>query len=404
VDALREDLRAPTRWPVLDGVRGLAVVSVVLYHAIRLLVLGEGSSTADGYSALWWPVMTGRLALDAFFVLSGFLIVASWRAVRERHGSLWRAAADYGRRRGARILPGYYLSLLILVPLVAPHLFRSPGDLALLAGVQQYLRPGLPSEVNVVYWSLTTEVHFYVLAPLVAVALKVLGARVTIAASLALAVWWQATTPGGLPQSLVFGRVDQFVLGAALAPVVAAFDKGARPRLVRMLQPRAVGIALVVALISLGVWQGAILAGTAKAHAYLLHPAVGLVMAAILLRLMTLGRPTFLEHPGLRLAGIVSYGVYLFHYPILEYGFRWIGIGARDPGPAYLMIAATITLTLVSFIVGGASYALVERPFFRRKVEAPVPQGPRGDRQPTRTLTAWPMSTATSTTSSARSA
>ena len=399
MDALREDLRAPTRWPVLDGVRGLAVVSVVLYHAIRLLVLGEGGEMADAYTAWWWPVMTGRLALDAFFVLSGFLIVESWHSVRRRHGSMWGAVRDYGTRRAARILPGYYVSLLLMVPLVAPHLFRSPGDLALLAGVQQYLRPGLPSEVNVVYWSLTTEVHFYVLAPLVGVALKFLGAKRTILAALAVAIVWQAVTPGGLPQSLMIGRLDQFVLGAALAPVVAAWDKGHRPRVARLVQGRGVGVALVAVLLGLGVWQGAILDGHGVAASPLLHSAVGLVMAAILLRLMTSGRSTFLEHPGLRLAGFISYGVYLFHYPILEYGFDWIGISADNPGPAWLGLASTAALTLVSFIAGGASYVLVERPFFRRKA-----QGPPIERQPTRTLSPWSMTTATSTTSSASSA
>lgn len=402
MDALREDLRAPTRWPVLDGVRGLAVVSVVLYHAIRLLVLGDGQPMADAYTVWWWPVMTARLALDAFFVLSGFLIVESWRAVRRRHDGLWCAVRDYGRRRAARILPGYWVSLVVLVPLVAPHLLRSPGDLALLAGVQQYLRPGLPSEVNIVYWSLTTEVHFYVLAPLVAVALKLLGAKRTVVLCVAGAILWQATTPAGLPQSLLAGRVDQFVVGAALAGLVAGWDRGERSRLVDLVQRRGAGAVLVAALVACGVWQGAILAGHLRQSSPLLHPATGLVMAALLLRLITSGRATFLEHPWLRLAGLVSYGVYLFHYPLLEHGFAAFGIDAENPGPVVVGLAATAALTILSFVIGGASYVLVERPFFQRR--AAKVGGPPVATQPTRTLSAWPMSAATSTTSSASSA
>jgi peptidoglycan/LPS O-acetylase OafA/YrhL len=388
---------APTRWPALDGVRGLAVISVVVYHAIRLLVLGEGRETADAFSAAWWPVMTGRLALDAFFVLSGFLIVESWHAIRRRDDSVIRAARGFARKRAARILPAYWVSLVVLVPLVAPHLFRSPGDLALLAGVQQYLRPGLPSEVNVVYWSLTTEVHFYALAPLIGLALRRFGVRDVVIASLVVAVVWQATTPLGLAQSLAPGRVDQFVLGAALAGVVRAWSDGHHRRVIDLVRRRGMGWVLVSLLLALGVWQGAILDGHAAALSALLHPLVGVVMAGLLLRVLTSERRSFLEAPALRLAGLVSYGVYLFHYPVLEYGLRWAGLGPSAPHPAYLSIAVAGALTVASFVVGGLSYVIVERPFVVRK-------GPPRESAPEPTFAAWPMSTATSTTSSANSA
>jgi peptidoglycan/LPS O-acetylase OafA/YrhL len=402
VHALRDDLRAPARWPALDGVRGVAVIAVVLYHAVRLLVIGESSEPAGAFTAAWWPVMTGRLALDAFFVLSGFLIVESWQATRARHEGLWSAARVYVKRRAARILPAYYVSLVILVPLLAPHLLRSPTDLALLAGVQQYLRPGLPSEVNIVYWSLTTEVHFYVLAPLVGIALRYLGARRTVVLCLALAVAWQAATPFGLPQSLVVGRIDQFALGAAIAPIVAAWERGEPSRLVEFVKRRGAGAALAGLLLAGGMWQGAILDGSATGLSALMHPFVGVVMAALLLRLLVADAPTFLENPTLRLSGLLSYGVYLFHYPVLEHGFEWMGLRAGDGVPFVLGVSATLAFTAVSLAIGGASYVLIERPFLRRKVKT-APEHPRVPEPATRTLAPWPMTPATSTTSSVNS-
>ena len=93
--ALAADLRMPTRWPALDGVRGLAVICVVLYHAYRMVVLGDAPPAERDLDPLTWPLNTARFALDAFFVLSGFLIVASWTSLRRRHDRLAPAVWSY---------------------------------------------------------------------------------------------------------------------------------------------------------------------------------------------------------------------------------------------------------------------------------------------------------------------
>lgn len=357
---IADDLRAPARWPALDGIRGVAVVAVVLFHAVRLTVLGTGSDAGGG--AMWWPASIARFGLDAFFVLSGFLIVGSWRSLR-RDRPLVGAVHDYARRRAARILPAYWVSLLVLVPLVARHLLTSPGDLALLVGVQQHLRPELPSEVNVVYWSLTTEVHFYLLAPLVAFAIARGSRRTIVVASLVVAVAWQAGLHGSMAPNLIPGRIDQFVLGALAGDVVRSWDAGARSRLVGALAAPWVGPALVVALAAAGVWQGAVLDGHSLL-APVLHPLVGALMAAGLIRLVTTRRSPALEGRGWRALGLVSYGTYLFHYPLLKYGLRWAGVTASTPP----VVASAVVLALVaaSFVVGAASYVMVERRFLGR--------------------------------------
>lgn len=369
----------PTRWPALDGVRGLAVICVVLYHAYRMVVLGDAPPAERDLDPLTWPINTARFALDAFFVLSGFLIVASWTSLRRRHDRLAPAVWSYAKKRAARILPAYWVSLVILVPLVAPHLLRSPGKLGLLASVQQYVVPTLPSEVNVVYWSLTTEVHFYVLAPLFAVLLARFGGWKVVLACTAVTVWWRITLPFDLASSFTFGRMEQFALGAAAGDLIRAHDRGDAGRLVRWLGARGVGVALVVALLALGTFQGAVLDGIGHGiFSKLLHPAVAVVMAALFVRLLTrerpaLGRVSFLEHPGLRLAGLVSYGVYLFHYPVLIHGFAAAGVAAGD-GSAPARVALVITaLTIVSFLLGTASYVFVERRFLQVAKPAATP-------------------------------
>lgn len=375
-NALAVDLQAPTRWPALDGLRGVAVLAVVAYHALRLAVLGEGGPGSSASSPLWWPASTARLGLDAFFVLSGFLVVGSWRSERRRHPRLRSVARAYAVRRAARIVPAYWVSLIILIPLVAPHLLGAPVKLGLLVTLQQYLQPGLPSEVNVVYWSLTTEMHFYVLAPVVALVLRRFAGWKVVLGAFAVALAWRLGLRGDLPPSLVIGRLEQFALGAAAFDLVGLHGLGHRSRLVQWSQRRGVGVALWIALLALGVVQGAILDGVALGRwSSLLHPMAGLVVAAGIVRLTTGERATALATPSLRLAGLVSYGIYLFHYPLLEYGLRLTGTSAGSTAAPLRVLTVVAGLGVVSCIVGAVSYVVVERPFLR--LGRPTPNPPR---------------------------
>jgi hypothetical protein len=96
-----------------------------------------------------------------------------------------------------------------------------------------------------------------------------------------------------------------------------------------------------------------------------LHPAVALVMAALFVRMLTTERMAFLAHPGLRLAGLVSYGVYLFHWPVLDLGLRAAGIEAGNAGSPALALVVVLGLSLLAFVIGTVSYVVVERPFLQ---------------------------------------
>ncbi|MGH9041284.1 MAG: acyltransferase family protein, partial [Acidimicrobiia bacterium] len=117
---------------LLDAVRGLAVVSVVAYHCFTLAVVDTRPEGALGPG--WWVLGAGSLGVDLFFVLSGFLLVGSWERCRRRHPEgLWAALREYARNRALRILPAYWVSLVVLLPLAAPGLLTSPGGLGRIA-------------------------------------------------------------------------------------------------------------------------------------------------------------------------------------------------------------------------------------------------------------------------------
>ncbi|CAN5238456.1 hypothetical protein BH24ACT1_BH24ACT1_13380 [soil metagenome] len=364
--AVRSDLDAPTRWPALEGIRGIAVLAVVLFHATRLVLLRDGGNWGD-VSPVWWPVATGRFGVDVFFVLSGFLIVGSWRAARQRTVSFGRAVADCAGRRAWRVLPPYWVSLLVLVPLAAPHLLGEPDNLLRLITVQQYFDTHLPSEINVVYWSLTTEVHFYLVVPVVGWVLHRVGGWPLVAAAVALGVWWIETeSRGEFPASFISGRLHQFAVGAVAAGLVARHEQGDTPRLVRLATAPAMGWVLVVAAGALGVYHGATYRRPSEVpiEGYL-HLVASFVIAAAVINLLCRDRLTVCHSRPLRFFGLISYSIYLWHFPVLEYGLPLVGLDAGGTTTGSLAGVAALWLILLSLLAGLAAYLLVERPFIQ---------------------------------------
>src|SRR5439155_4551323 len=140
-----------------------------------------------------------------------YLLVRSWESNRS-------LAAFWGKR-ARRVLPAYWLSLAVLVPLQAPHLLHDAGRLALFASMQTSLLPRLPWAVNASYWTLTPEVHFYLLLPVLYALLSRLGTRRTLLIVFVLSIAWRifSTSHYHFPADLLPGRIDQFAVGMAAA-------------------------------------------------------------------------------------------------------------------------------------------------------------------------------------------
>ena len=359
-----------TRWPFFDGARGVAIIAVVAFHGLRYA--GDWYSpkiASEGVPPILWVTGTARFAIDLFFVLSGFLITWTWWQRRNRSPRLRPAVTGYARARALRVLPVFWVSLLVFIPWRAPDLLTRPTDLALFATVQQYLRPALPEEVNVVTWSLTTEVHFYLLLPLLVLLVRNrTGALAALAGTIALSVWWFGAR-GDLPSSLILGRLDQFVAGMAVAVVYRRHVDGARSWLVRAVCARGVGWFLGAALVALGTYHGVKLGIPlgSEVDAWI-HPLAGLILAGLGLRLLCQPAPgrlrRFLERPTLLVLGAMSYSIYLWHVPFMEFGLETF----RPLGWPFAATGLGLGLaTLAALAVSTVSYAYVERPFMQRK-------------------------------------
>jgi len=316
--------------PALDGLRALAVLAVLLYHA--------GVSWAPG----------GFLGVDAFFVLSGFLItsllVEEWR----KRGRIdFRA---FWARRARRLLPAL---VLVVIAVGAYALFvarpdeleRIRGDtfgsLLYVANWRQFFESSYFAQLSTPSplrhtWSLGIEEQWYLVWPLALVlVLRVTAGRrwavIGVIAALAIgsAVLMAALfDPGGDPSRVYYGtdtRAQALVIGAALALLLAHPRRRSRRRRPRPASDAASLIGLECAGILAVVYLGWLWTHVADTSTWLYTGGFlveGLAVAALIAAATRPYSPILgpvLSLAPLRAIGWISYGLYLWHWPVYVY-------------------------------------------------------------------------------------
>jgi peptidoglycan/LPS O-acetylase OafA/YrhL len=165
----------------LDGVRACAILMVIVFHV----------NWIDGnYQKLWdWRsnplasslAIAGGTGVTLFFVLSGFLLFLPYAKALLFAGR-WPQARTFYLRRALRIMPGYYLSLLLLILLSAPAYLQA-ANLPATGLFLTFFMDSSPQTfraLNGPYWTLATEWQFYLLLPLLALAILLLVRRVPL--------------------------------------------------------------------------------------------------------------------------------------------------------------------------------------------------------------------------------
>lgn len=342
------------RWPALDGVRALAVLTVVGYHAFPTLVPG------------------GLLGVDVFFVLSGFLITALLLQERTDTGRI--SLRRFYLRRLLRLYPAL---LVVCTGVVAVGLVGGvvdqvlPGALAaLLYAGNWWLYTGHDAGLLDHTWTLAIEEHFYVLWPV----LLVLTARffrgravawVSVIALAAAGIVLVAVLGRGWPESIdavrgSYLRGVPIFWGVALAVLLCCRPsaRAGRPSwpsrgwawLTTLAALSLVGLACWPALA--GGWP---LSGPRGAAGLL---SVLLVASAV--RGSAIGDRRILASEPAQWIGQRAYGIYLVHFPVVS--LLWHQ--APQQLDLRLRMAAAVLLTLV---LAGAMYRWVERPFLQIK-------------------------------------
>jgi peptidoglycan/LPS O-acetylase OafA/YrhL len=326
--------RAPApEWhrPDIDGLRGVAVLLVVLYHCGVPFLTG------------------GYVGVDVFFVISGFLITSL--LLRELASTGRISIAGFYARRIRRLLPAAMLVTAVTVvagyrllpPLRAPQvaldglastLYGLNYRLA-AAGINYLQGDAAPSPLQH-FWSLAVEEQFYLVWPLLLI-LAVRGRRIALCTvvigSLAVSVWQTTANPTWAYFGL---HTRAWELGAgALVAVLGG-------RLARWWAPVGLGAVLVSAVLFTD--------RTAFPGYAALLPVGGVVVLLLARSRMLTGKP-------LRALGRLSYSWYLWHWPFLALGPPG-GLATRLLLAAGALVAATLT------------YALIENPVRHLRIAA----------------------------------
>jgi peptidoglycan/LPS O-acetylase OafA/YrhL len=364
-------------FPRVHSMRAIAALSVLLFHGLFKAYLAKhpGNPLAPYAAHL-------DVGVSVFFLISAFLLYRPMVAAR-LNGEPMPDPNSYGRRRLLRIVPGYWVALLVAGLAGAsylgyPGIFSGKGTLAYFGFLQIYSPDVAGGGINVA-WTLCVELTFYAFLPLWAIGLRRVSPRggvksemtalaLLFGASLAFqAAAVHATDPnnfglGGarwlepLPAFL-----DQFAVGMALAVASVRWKPTARRAAAWALA--AVAFVLVSRLPA----EHTPLSYLARHQLYTLV-ALGLMWPAVFGAKRQAAR-------ALAFVGTISYGVYLYHVPVfVTLGKSW-GLPADASGlAAWLAVGIPATLALAWL-----SWRLVERPAIRfsQRSRTTLPVAPR---------------------------
>lgn len=371
--------------PAIDGLRGIAALLVLFFHCWVFLdpPLGGGALRA--------LVAAGDLGVDFFFVISGFVL---FLPVVLRAGSFGDVRA-YALRRVARIVPAYYLSLVVQGLAVRwltgfPVPFASRGGWLVFGAHLLFLQHLLPASlaraagfwgnvvgfgVNGVVWSLSIEALFYVTLPLIAGRFfrrPIAGLLIAVATSLAWRLFAlsvsgvltdEPSQAPGPPRLLLqypsfFAHFAFGMCGALL--YVRATRSTAPSRRLRWLLPAQ--LVLLAALAATMIAHGQNLAGASIDYSYRLADFLPALAFAVLLTLASIaprGLLRALTWPRVRWLGDVSYGVFLWHLPLVLL-VRHTRLLHEKSDLGFVVLCAIVLPT--SLLIGWLSRRYVEEP------------------------------------------
>lgn len=379
--------RSTHYFPELESLRGVAIMLVFLYHVAGFVDGTRGHRLGLWVSPLRAFVHGGQTGVSLFFVLSAFLLSLPFLA--ESAGGTRVERWRYFERRALRILPLYWAAV-VATSVVLAH---RPRDL--LRGVPYlFFLQAFPClnvtlvPLNGVWWSLATEVQFYLLLPLLPWCLRrpwrLIVVLLTYSALYALFAAGTLHAPSigaqlALSHSL-FGRAPLFVIGIAAAWVYRTYGDQLQRRdsVARLRRAGVADSALIAVLLGLGyLLRRVVFVGYwgMEFAAPAWHVLEGALWATVLLLLLLapLHLKSVLSNRFLELIGRLSYSIYLVHVPLLYWSLRLLpfvepgsftGWKLSDFGIVAILAAACVATSAVT-------YASIERPFLVRKAQVP---------------------------------
>ena len=364
----------------LDGLRGLAALAVFGVHFNQIVDVDVQAGPFDFYLLL----ANGEFGVALFFILSGFLLSQPfWKSIFNT--TAWPDTRIYVIRRLARILPAYYLALTVLI--VLSGYWRHPqawADILLhYSFLFNYAEFSIFS-INPPFWTLAVEVQFYCLLPLLFLILRKLSLRSSVlvlvltgllayglnyalVSSIDKIIPWPGSSVltwvrpyGAVVTHSLLAHLPHFIIGV-LCSGLWLHLKTARPQHMQANDWRHE----VIFWVSFGLIF-LLLATELNAWIQIPYGRYGLPLVPLLLAAMIMSTPQtrtarkLLDSRALQFLGTLSYGVYIYHLPVLRLVDQRMMESALDAREHWLMLG--IISLVLTLLAATASYYVVERP------------------------------------------
>lgn len=350
--------------PALDGLRALAVIAVIGYHLFPQAIPG------------------GYIGVDLFFVISGFLITTLLIAEHAKTGKI--RLKDFWLRRARRLLP----ALLAVILVVGSIMFFVRGDVSVGLGRQllgaatfssnwmevfagtDYFNSTTP-HLFLNFWSLGVEEQFYLLWPFIALFVIAglkrprLGMALTFLLGAGSAAWMAYLYTKGVSATRLYYGTDTHLFGLMTGAFLAFWARAHAPghALRRLFRPfgtlqKYPKLTLTVMGMAMGGWLALLLTMKAgSSFAYLGGLLLATLLSAVLIVIGAGSRGVatkFFSLSPLEWVGKRSYGIYLWHWPLLVLIKLWL--------PHAPMWTYGLILVPATFTIAALSYRFIEQP------------------------------------------
>ena len=355
--------------PLLHGMRGLAALTVLLYHWASTYPRAAAAYKEVPFLGTEWNlflfVWLGWNGVQWFFVLSGYLLAS--KLLHDLTTANARTIVHFWQRRALRIYPGVWLQLCLLLPFswwvgLAPDYEWK----AVLANFLLWPEP-MPGGVAFytgVYWTLPLELSFYLLLPFIVLLHRRIGFWNVMALALLISLAWRF----GIVWLNETGRADIALprMRGLLPGVILVFMAGyAITRFPQHISDRTRYGLLAVALAVYVVWHQTLMAFSQtlpKTHWFMVSwdLVLGLLIALIIaLMLKPLAPWRWMGSRPLVWLGDMSFGIYLWHWPVLRQMRKLVPGHWNTVEGSWLALLLCLAVTLPLAML---SYRFVEKP------------------------------------------
>ncbi len=400
---------------VLDGVRAIAILTVVLYHISIGSNVGN-ISWLDRHIVAF--IYTGYAGVSLFLVLSGFLLFLPY-IKSLLFENTWPSVRTFYLRRALRIIPAYYLSLFLIIILAQPQYLQPDHWKQLLLFLTFFMDSAHSTfyQINAPFWTLAVEWQFYMLLPWLALAMRPIVQRGSLTRRvwmlvlcLTVVITWGITTryygayitahptqDFGVPHivlkmavALLYGTggyyavhgkfLEDFGIGmlVALCYTMAqnSAPEGRWNTTLRRLSPWLL-VSGILLLAVMALWNSGLLIPLSSdpfavflyGDAWTMFREFGLALGYGCFVLSILfGGPMLkriFEWSPLRWIGIISFSMYIWHYLILQQFTNVMAPFVQSWNPLQIFCLNLVWVMVTTIFFSFLNFVLIEKPFMR---------------------------------------